>query len=325
MKIAVRGGHNFQATGAKGLIDETTEDRKVKDAVINYLRQLGNEVLDVTPGNCDTDTDLAYGVDKANSWGAELFISIHFNKAYDSYNGAIGTEVWIYGTGGKAEPIANRVVNKISSATGLKNRGVKVSTGLYELRKTNMSAMIVEVCFVEATEDVRIYKEKGPDFIGKCIAEAIANTTINVTSTPAQQTQAAVLQIPGIRYQAQVENVGWQGWVQDGQTAGTEGKGLRLEALAIDYEGSGNISVEGHVQNIGWQAIRHDGEIIGTVGEALRLEAIKISLDDKNYSVQYQVHVQDIGWMPWVSDGAVAGTVGQSKRIEAIRIKVVKR
>lgn len=321
MKIAIRGGHNFKAVGAAALIDETTEDRKVKDAAINYLRQLGHEVLDVTPNDCDTDTDLVYGVNKANSWGADLFMSIHFNKAYNSYNGAIGSEVWIYGTGGKAEPIAIRVVNNITSKTRLKNRGVKVSTGLYELRKTNMPALIVEVCFVEATEDVRIYREKGPDFIGKCIAEAIANTTINI-SAPVQQNQ---VQVPTIKYQAQVENVGWQGWVQDGQIAGTEGKGLRLEALAIDYEGTGNIAVEGHVQNVGWQAIRHDGEIVGTVGEALRLEAIKISLDDKNYSVQYQVHVQDIGWMPWVCDGAVAGTVGQSKRIEAIKIRIVKR
>lgn len=50
MKIAVRGGHNFQATGASGIISETVEDRKVKDAVIKYLKQRGIQVLDVTPG-----------------------------------------------------------------------------------------------------------------------------------------------------------------------------------------------------------------------------------------------------------------------------------
>ena len=40
MKIAVRGGHNFSVRGASGLIDETTEDRKVKDSVIKYLKSL---------------------------------------------------------------------------------------------------------------------------------------------------------------------------------------------------------------------------------------------------------------------------------------------
>ncbi|WP_243278148.1 N-acetylmuramoyl-L-alanine amidase [Clostridium yunnanense] len=155
------------------------------------MNQVGQTVLDVTPGNCDVNIDLAYGVDKANSWGTELFASIHFNKAYDSYNGAIGTEGWIYGTGGKAEPVAHRVVDKISSATGLINRGVKVSTGLYELRKTNMPAMIIEVCFVEASEDVRIYKEKGADFIGKCIAEAIINNSINAAPVVAAPQQSS--------------------------------------------------------------------------------------------------------------------------------------
>ena len=45
MKIAVRGGHVPNFTGANGIINELTEDRKVKDSVINYLRQLGCEVL----------------------------------------------------------------------------------------------------------------------------------------------------------------------------------------------------------------------------------------------------------------------------------------
>ena len=38
-KVAVRGGHNFEAVGASALIDETTEDRKVKDALIILNRQ----------------------------------------------------------------------------------------------------------------------------------------------------------------------------------------------------------------------------------------------------------------------------------------------
>ncbi|WP_286909341.1 N-acetylmuramoyl-L-alanine amidase [Clostridium sp. UBA1652] len=191
MKIAVRGGHNFQAIGARAIIDETTEDRKVKDSVIKWLRQEGHEVLDVTPSDCDVNTDLAYGVNKANEWGAELFISIHFNKAYDSYNGAIGTETWIYGTGGKAEPVAKRIVDRIAT-TGLRNRGVKVSQNLYELRKTNMAAIIVEVCFVEATEDVRIYQEKGYDYIGKLIAEGILNKSIEEPKPVIQPTDSNI-------------------------------------------------------------------------------------------------------------------------------------
>ena len=42
-----------------------------------------------------------------------------------------------------------------------------------------MKAMIIEVCFVEATGDVVLYKELGYNLIGKTIAEAITNKNIN--------------------------------------------------------------------------------------------------------------------------------------------------
>lgn len=186
MKIAVRGGHNFLATGAKALIDEVVEDRKVKDALIKYLKQLGHEVLDVTPGNMDTDNDLMYGVSKANSWGADIFISIHFNKAYNSYNGAIGTETWVYSKTDNIkldEEVAGRIVDRIG-ALGFVNRGIKERTDLYELKATKMASVIVEVCFVEATEDVNLYKRLGPDRIGQTIAEAIANKKVEVSKFP---------------------------------------------------------------------------------------------------------------------------------------------
>lgn len=182
MKIAVRGGHNTQATGASALLDEVTEDRKVAAAVIRYLKMLGNEVLDVTPGPMNKNSDLAYGVTKATEWGAELFISIHFNNAYKSYNGAIGTETIIYPNSKSASPYAKRINDNLVSL-GFKKHGEGVindTRGLYELRHTKCAAVITEVCFVEATEDVTLYRKLGPDAIGKAIAEGITGQIINI-------------------------------------------------------------------------------------------------------------------------------------------------
>ena len=176
MKIAVRGGHTELCTGASALINELTEDRKVKDAVVKYLKILGQDVLDVTPPvnyTSSASKDLAYGVNKANDYGANLFVSIHFNKAYDTYNGSLGSEVCVY----NPFDTAKRVVEKLG-CLGFGNRGQKIRNNLYELRNTNMLAMIVEVCFVEATEDVNLYKKLGADAIGKAIAEAIVNKKI---------------------------------------------------------------------------------------------------------------------------------------------------
>ena len=176
MKIAVRGGHCPRVPGASKFLDELTEDRKVKESVIKYLKQLGHEVFDVTPPDTTNSSiaDLSFGIIKANTYNVDLFVSIHFNKAYDVYNGFLGSEVCVY----SPFDIAQRVVNGLSSL-GFKNRGQKVRTGLYELKHTNMKAMIIEVCFVESIGDVGLYKKLGHDLIGKTIAQAITNKNIN--------------------------------------------------------------------------------------------------------------------------------------------------
>ena len=188
-KIAVRGGHTELCTGASALINELPEDRNVTAAVVKYLKELGREVLDITPPvnyTTSVSADLAYGVNKANEWGADLFVSIHFNKAYDSYNGALGSEVCVYST----YDIAQRVVDALGEL-GFKNRGQKIRTGLYELKHTKMKAMIVETCFVEATEDVELYKKLGPDAIGKAIAEAIVNGKAAENATTVQKEEVS--------------------------------------------------------------------------------------------------------------------------------------
>lgn len=176
MKIAIRAGHNSLAVGARGIIKEEVEALKVKDAVIKYLLAAKHSVIDVTPGPMGTNDDLIAGVSKANKSDADLFVSIHFNKAYDAYKGPIGSEAWTIGPG-RASDFAQRIVNSLATV-GFKNRGVKHSKGLYELKHTRMSAIITEVCFVESEADVSLYKKTGFDTIGKKIAEGINGAEI---------------------------------------------------------------------------------------------------------------------------------------------------
>ncbi|WKY48996.1 hypothetical protein Q5O24_06675 [Eubacteriaceae bacterium ES3] len=131
-------------------------------------------------------------------------------------------------------------------------------------------------------------------------------------------------------YQTHVENIGWQGFVSNGEMSGTEGQSLRLEGIKIELEDQENIGVEysTHVQNIGWQDFVSDGAMSGTEGQALRLEAIKINLtgdDADNYDIYYQVHAQNFGWLDWAKNGEAAGTAGFGYRLEAIRIVVVAK
>ncbi|HFK9570499.1 TPA: C39 family peptidase [Enterococcus faecalis] len=136
---------------------------------------------------------------------------------------------------------------------------------------------------------------------------------------------------PTVNYQTHVQEIGWQGFVRNGESAGTSGKKLRLEAIKINLSDAalaGNIEYSTHVQSIGWQEKKKNGELSGTSGKKLRLEAIKINLSgdvSRYYDVYYRVHIQDKGWLNWAANGAPSGSQSASKRLEAIQIKIVRK
>ncbi len=134
-----------------------------------------------------------------------------------------------------------------------------------------------------------------------------------------------------ISYKTHIENEGWNVFVQDGATSGTEGKGLRMEALVLKLLDKAGLDIrieaQAHVQNQGWLPLKTDGEVIGTTGEGLRLEALRIrlvGLDAKKYKIKYRLHVENIGWQNWKTNGETAGTTGVWLRAEAIQIVLEK-
>lgn len=173
MKIAIRGGHNAGAPGAKAILDEVAEDRKYYKSVKNYLEAAGHTVIDVTPERTSTSAeDLNYGVSKANAEKVDLFLSCHINAG-----GGKGCEV-IY-VSSKGKEYADKVVNAIASL-GFTNRGAKLdSRGLYELKRTNMPAIIIEPFFLDTQSDVDLYNKVGFDELGRVVAEAVGGKAIH--------------------------------------------------------------------------------------------------------------------------------------------------
>ena len=173
MKIGGRSGHNPLAGGANGIVDETIEDRKIFLSSKSYLEKL-NTFIDCYPGNMSgVNTELMYGINKANASNVDLFYSVHLNKAYDNYNGAIGSEIWVHPCASQdTKNKANAILNNLNKL-GFINRGIKYSDGLAELNSTNMEAMIIECFFCEATGDVELYKKVGVDALGFAIANGI--------------------------------------------------------------------------------------------------------------------------------------------------------
>jgi beta-lactamase superfamily II metal-dependent hydrolase len=139
---------------------------------------------------------------------------------------------------------------------------------------------------------------------------------------------------PNVSYRTHVENVGWQGFVSDGITSGTSGRGLRLEGIEVKLDNKGydlGVIYQTHIQNVGWEAEtvrgwKSNGSMSGTEGLGYRLEGIQVKLtgaDASKFDIYYQVHAQNIGWMGWAKNGESAGTAGFGYRLEGINIVIV--
>lgn len=131
----------------------------------------------------------------------------------------------------------------------------------------------------------------------------------------------------GMTYRSHVQSIGWLDPVHDGQTSGTTGLSLRMEAIKVTPPPDVALDITVHLQDIGdktYSGIERGAydPIIGTTGESRRLEgiAIKCVKNGTGKQLRYRVHVQDIGWQDWKKEGEFAGTRGKSLRVEALQI-----
>lgn len=184
MVVNIHAGHNPDGKVACGAIDfikESTEARKVKNEVINLLQQKGITVYDCTCDNGTSQNDvLRKIVNKCNSHTADLDISIHFNAGARDRVGngrTAGTEVFVYNSNSKAKPYAQKIVRNIANL-GYRLRddavkdNVKFGSYLYVLKHTKAPAMLIECCFVDDADDVRLYNYKT---MARAIVDGIVN------------------------------------------------------------------------------------------------------------------------------------------------------
>lgn len=187
-KYNVHGGHNRKVPGASGILDEVTEDRKVKNAVIKYLRAAGHTAYDCTDDAGTTQgKNLANIVAKCNSHSVDLDISIHLNSGRGDSKGdgkTGGVEVLIYSTSVKdaAKDIADEIADtfgyglRTDKTTPSGYAGVKIKKNLYVLKNTKAKALLIECCFVDDKDDAKVWDA---DKCAKAIAKAITGKAVS--------------------------------------------------------------------------------------------------------------------------------------------------
>ncbi len=117
-----------------------------------------------------TSSSLAARVNAANEWGADAFISLHANAS--NLPQASGSEAFVYSTSSPAYPLAEDILEGLSEATGLADRGVFPRPTLYVLRRTAMPALLLEIGFITNAGDAALMAEN-PNLIARGIYNGI--------------------------------------------------------------------------------------------------------------------------------------------------------
>lgn len=117
-----------------------------------------------------TAQSLRARTDAANSWGADIFISLHANAS--TVTSASGSEGLVYKIPSAAYTLSEDILTELSLATGLQNRGTAARPGLYVLRKTKMPAVLVELGFITNAGDAALMRDE-PELFARGIYEGI--------------------------------------------------------------------------------------------------------------------------------------------------------
>lgn len=188
MKIGINCGHTLTGpgSGAVGIINESEHTRLVGRALRAKLQTAGHKVVDSTVDKAaSADAYLSSVVQMANQQDLDWFISVHFNASGTGQGR--GTEVYTYK--GRQYPDALNICQNLEKM-GFKNRGVKEGSGLYVIKKTKAKAMLIEVCFCDNPEDVRIYEDAGADGVAQAIFSALTYHLEDAAETQQKDTDS---------------------------------------------------------------------------------------------------------------------------------------
>ena len=161
VKIFIDAGHGGSDTGATG------NGLQEKDVTLQIARKIeeqlkGYENAEVKLSRTDDQTvSLQQRTDMANSWGADVLLSIHLNSSSSSE--ARGFESYRYPNAGSRtvqfqDILHAEIMERIDNFTD-DNRG-KQQANFHMLRESNMTACLTENLFVSNKQDSDLLKDE---------------------------------------------------------------------------------------------------------------------------------------------------------------------
>lgn len=184
MKIAIAGGHSKAAPGTSGYLDEYECDRAYVAQLIPVLRAAGFEVVDCTNEAATSNAELAEEVRIANGSGADVFLAIHFNSGIGKdTDETTGTECFYVDGNAEGRRLAAALSANVAAALRVKDRGAKTAK-FYVLRNTKMTALLLEVCFVDDKDDAARWAVTSWEALTSAVVRAFGGSVAQAPATP---------------------------------------------------------------------------------------------------------------------------------------------
>ncbi|MGB4658023.1 MAG: N-acetylmuramoyl-L-alanine amidase [Mobilitalea sp.] len=148
--------------GVCGYGTEEIRMNQVADVVEKVLKRHGVTVYRNKP-----EWTLQKVVQDSNSKRSSLHFAIHSNAG-----GGRGGEIFAYSPGGEGEKAARAIYSELEPITPTADRGVRFGSELYELRKTDAPAVLVEIAFHDNVGDAKWIIEN-KEKIGTALAKGV--------------------------------------------------------------------------------------------------------------------------------------------------------
>lgn len=172
MKILLIAGHG---QGDPGATANGYKEAELTREVVNLLKPRLDNYADVTIADTTKNWYKYENRSKFDFTPYDYVLEIHFNAGANDTKGnraTTGTEIYIT-TSEKTHGVETNIVNNISSI-GFKNRGVKRKnfTVIQHAKYLGVSSALLEVCFVDDIDDMKLYQSKKSEVI-KAVADGI--------------------------------------------------------------------------------------------------------------------------------------------------------
>lgn len=207
-KIVLDAGHGINTSGKrclKSLDPNETREWLLNDRICDYVAEALGDYEGYALRRVDDSDDgkdnvsLANRVRAANEWGADFYLSIHHNAGVNGGNGG-GIVAFSHPNAGKATvEWRDALYDALIERTGLKGNRAnpKATSDLFVLRKTTMSAVLLELGFMDSKSDVPVILQD--EYALRC-AQAI----VEVLAQRGGLTKKPVTQESGVIYRVQV-------------------------------------------------------------------------------------------------------------------------